>query len=235
MELFQIPESLPPLPEYTLKPMPPLAPPIPDQIFVVAVPIVAYWVLSMFFHIIDVYDLFPQYRIHTPAELLKRNRVSRWEVVRDVLIQQVIQFGVGILLGVTEPDEMVGKEEYDIAVWARRIRTAERAIPGLLAPIGVNAPGLARKFEASHPLLSGLISGGSYASLQQAVTLPTGSTAMVPAHAPWEMLLAKIIYWALVPALQFAIGIVVVDTWQYFWHRAMHVNKWMYSEYNCSP
>ena len=230
MESLQGLENLPPLPSYTLKPTIPLLPLIQDKYLTVWAPIVAYWVFSLFFHFLDVYDYFPHYRLHTPAELLKRNHVTKWEVVRDVVVQQVIQVVAGTLLGMTEPDDMFGKEDYDVAVWARRIRLAQGAIPALLGLIGVDAGGLAGKLEAAHPILAGMVAGGAYTSLKEIVTLPSRSTAAIPAFAPWEMVLAKFIYSVFVPAIQFLVGIIIVDTWQYFWHRAMHMNKWLYSE-----
>ena len=48
--------------------------------------------------------------------------------------------------------------------------------------------------------------------------------------AGWELALASAVYWVLVPLLQFGVAIVVVDTWQYFLHRAMHMNKLLYSK-----
>ena len=177
-------------------------------------------------------DYFPQYRLHTPAEVAKRNRVSRWEVVRDVVIQQVVQTAVGWILGMTEPDDYYGKEEYDVAVWARRVRIAERAIPGLLSLVGVNADQLGNGLSAAHPLLAGALLGGHYPMLYNTSTFPGGITMISPTFAAWEVMLAKLIYWVLVPALQFGAAILVVDTWQYFLHRAMHMNKWLYTTFH---
>ena len=221
--------SLPPLPEYHLTPLPSLLPPIPDKLLTLLLPIFAYWGLSMFFHWIDTKDYFPQYRLHTPAEVSKRNRVSRWEVIRDVLIQQVVQTAVGWVLGMTEPDDFFGKEQYDVAVWARRIRIVQRSIPGLLATVGLDATGLAKNLGASHPILAGALQGGQYPSLESMGAVDSASKMGTPGFAGWELMLASAIYWVLVPALQFGLAIVVVDTWQYFLHRAMHMNKWLYS------
>ena len=221
-------DDLPPLPSYQLTPLPSLLPPIPDKLLTLLLPIVAYWALSMFFHWIDTNDYFPQYRLHTPAEVAKRNKVSRWEVVRDVVIQQVVQTAVGWVLGMTEPDDFFGKEEYDVAVWARRIRVAERAVPGLLATIGLDAKGLAKNLHASHPMLAGVFLGGRYPSIDSMNA--AGSGFQTKAFAGWEVALASAIYWVLVPMLQLGVAIVVVDTWQYFLHRAMHMNKWLYSK-----
>jgi sphinganine C4-monooxygenase len=207
--------ELPPLPEYHLTALPSLVPPIPDKLLTLLLPIAAYWSLSMFFHWIDTMDYFPQYRLHTPAEVAKRNKVSRWEVVRDVVIQQIVQTAVGWLLGMTEPDDFFGKEQYDVAVWARRIRIAERAMPSALALIGLDSAGLAKNLTPAYPMLASAIAGGQYKS--------------VAGFASWELSFAWAIYWVLVPVLQFGVAILVVDTWQYFLHRAMHTNKWMYS------
>lgn len=220
--------DLPPLPSYTLSPVQPLISFIPDFYLSLMLPIAAYWIVSMFFHIIDVYDVWPQYRLHTPAEILKRNHVSRYEVARDVVIQQIIQTVVGIILGITEPEEVTGREEYDIAVWATRLRIAQRVLPQLLGLLGLNAAAISKNMAGSHPMLAGALAGGKYPSLALGMDALGGSP--VPTFASWEVFAAKALYWYIVPALQFWLSILIVDTWQYFLHRAMHINKWLYSK-----
>jgi sphinganine C4-monooxygenase len=229
--------DLPPLPSYTLTPVPPLLPFISDFALSLMLPIIAYWALSLFFHCIDVYDIWPQYRLHTPTEILARNRASRYEVARDVIIQQVIQTIVGGLMGLTEPEDMLGKEEYDIARWATRLRIAQRALPQLLGLVGLNAAAISKNVAPAHPMIAGILAGGKYPSLAMALDEMTGSP--VPAFATWELFVAKALYWYVVPAVQFWVAIMIMDTWEYFLHRAMHMNKWLYSEliYSlfCSP
>lgn len=147
-----------------------------------------------------------------------------------MVIQQVVQTAVGWLLGMTEPDDVVGKEEYDVAVWARRIRLAQRAIPGMLALLGIDASGLAKDLNPSHPVLAGVILGGRYSALEVTSATPDDIAKSTPGFTAWERVLASALYWYIVPATQYAIAIVVVDTWQYFLHRAMHMNKWLYSK-----
>ncbi|KAG8528965.1 uncharacterized protein KY384_006654 [Bacidia gigantensis] len=224
--------ELPPLPAYTLTPRPALIPWISDKTLTVVSPIIAYWLLSGFFHWIDTKDFFPQYRLHTPAEILKRNRASRWEVFRDVIIQQVVQMLTGMLLNLTEPDDFIGKDQYDIAVWARRIRLAERAIPNVLSWIGIDAMQLGKNLGAGHPILAGALSGGHYAHLRVVSPLSSGINATIPTFAPWELLCAKTLYWLLIPAIQFTVAIIILDTWQYFLHRAMHHNKYLYTTFH---
>lgn len=220
--------GLPPLPAYTLSPLPPLLPFISDFYLSLIIPISAYWVTSLFFHCIDVWDIWPQYRLHTPAEILSRNHASRYEVARDVIVQQIIQTIVGGVLGLTEPLDMLGKADYDIACWATRLRIAQRALPQLLAFVGLNAAAISKNVAASHPMIAGILAGGNYPSLAMGLDDLTGTA--VPTFAAWEMVVAKALYWYIVPALQFAFAAIILDTWQYFLHRAMHMNKWLYSE-----
>jgi len=220
--------DLPPLPSYALEPVPPLVPFISDFYLSLVLPIAAYWIVALFFHYIDVYDIWPQYRLHTPAEIITRNHVSRYEVARDVIIQQIIQTIVGTILSLSEPEELRGKEDYDIALWAQRIRIAQRALPQLLGILGLNAATISKNVAGSHPLLAGALAGGKYPFLTTGLDVASGTP--VPAFASWEMLVAKTMYWYAVPAAQFMLAIFIVDTWQYFLHRAMHMNKWLYSK-----
>ncbi|OQN97604.1 hypothetical protein B0A48_16468 [Cryoendolithus antarcticus] len=221
------PYALPPLPEYTLYPLPPLLPWISDAYLGPALLVIAYWAMSGLFHAIDSLDLFPQYRLHTPAEVLKRNHVSRWEVLRDVVIQQVIQTGVGIALTVLDKEAMGGREEWDVAWWAQWVRRAQWGIPGLLSLVGLDAKGM----SSGNSVLSGALAGGVYPELTQ-VVLQHGQEVVAPAFANWEIQVAKAIYHLGIPAVQFAVAILIVDTWQYFLHRAMHMNKWMYTTWH---
>ncbi|PGH06083.1 hypothetical protein AJ79_06617 [Helicocarpus griseus UAMH5409] len=223
--------DLPPLPAYTLTPREPLIAAIPDNVLLLILPIIAYWVVSLIFHWIDVNDYFSQYRLHTPAEVLKRNHVTRWDVVRDVVVQQLIQTAVGLVLAYFDEAEYTGKDEYNIMVWASRIRIAQRMIPGLFSAIGIDAAGLAKKLS-SHPMLAAVVSGGKYPSLTQSILTASGETVVAPAFASWEISTARMLYWFGIPALQFVFATFFVDTWQYFLHRAMHMNKWLYTTFH---
>lgn len=218
--------TLPPLPPYTETPIPNMFPFISDFWVSVVAPIVVYWIVSLFFHAIDVLDVWPQYRLHTPEEILRRNHASRYEVARDVVIQQVIQMASGAVLSMADPPQMTGREDHDVAVWATRVRVAQRALPRMLAVLGLDAVAVADKVAASHPLVAGALAGGHYPFLTTEL-----AGAAVPAFAGWEVLVAKAIYWAVIPGLQLFMAVSILDTWQYFLHRLMHTNKWMYSEF----
>ena len=221
--------DVPPLPDYTLTPLPSLVPGISDNVLQMLAPLIAYWGISLFFHLLDVYDLCSQYRLHTPAEVLKRNHVTRYEVFRDVIIQQVLQTAFGIGLGMMDPPEMMGQERYNEMVWAQRVRRAQSAIPYALGILGLDSSKLAGGMTAAHPMLGGMLRGGNYPGLVQSVITTQGQEVTAPAFASWELLAGKATYWLLIPALQFLLGAFFIDTWQYFLHRAMHMNKWLYT------
>lgn len=221
--------DLPPLPPYELRPLPSLVPHIPDVLVPLILPILAYWGVSLFFHIIDVYDFFPQYRLHTPAEISARNHVSRYEVFRDVIVQQIIQTAFGLVLAYFEPQAMMGQDEYNVHVWAQRIRIAERAVPYALGLFGFNAPALGDSIAKRRPYLAGVLRGGHYPGLLMTVNW-NGVVMSAPAFANWELKLASALYWTVIPLFQFVFAVFALDTWQYFWHRAMHLNKYLYSK-----
>jgi sphinganine C4-monooxygenase len=221
--------DLPPLPAYTLRPLPPLYSWISDAAITAALPVIGYWLVSLTFHLIDVYDLFPQYRLHTPAEVLKRNHVSRYEVLRDVIFQQVIQVIFSLGLAVFDEEPTTGKADYDVAWYAQKIRLAQRAVPYALSTIGLDPVGLATKLAESQPTLSAVVLGGRYPELLQTAAV-AGQQTLVPAFASWELSFASFVYWFAIPAFQFSAAIVIIDAWEYMLHRAMHMNKWLYGE-----
>ncbi|KMP07143.1 sphingosine hydroxylase [Coccidioides immitis RMSCC 2394] len=122
-------------------------------------------------------------------------------------------------------------EDYQVAVWARRVRIAQRAMPRLLVLVGLDPTGLAGKLS-HYPTLAAVVSGGTYPFLTQEIASGTGEAIVAPAFARWELSLASMIYWYLIPAFQFLFAVFFVDTWQYFLHRAMHLNKWLYTTFH---
>jgi sphinganine C4-monooxygenase len=40
------------------------------------------------------------------------------------------------------------------------------------------------------------------------------------------------VYWWAIPIAQMLFGMFIIDTWQYFWHRGMHMNKWAYKHFH---
>lgn len=97
-----------------------------DAHLALALPIIAYWGVSFIYHVIDTYDLLPQYRLHPSVEVAKRNRVGRWECLRDVLIQQVLQTAAGLLYIHFSPVEYVPTAEEGIETWRLRIKMIQR-------------------------------------------------------------------------------------------------------------
>ncbi|RPD64345.1 sphingosine hydroxylase [Lentinus tigrinus ALCF2SS1-7] len=40
------------------------------------------------------------------------------------------------------------------------------------------------------------------------------------------------VYWWAIPAAKFLLGMFIIDTWQYFLHRAMHMNTYLYKKFH---
>ena len=218
-----------PLPPYTLHPVPSLLPPLSDLHLSLAVPIFIHWILSGIFSFMETYGYCEKYRLHTSAEEESRNRCSRGECFRGVVINQIIQTLLGIGLGMLGGGDLAGKEEYDIVVWARRIQAARGMLPGLLSAVGIDAKALALKFAGSGMDLAALLLAGHDRGISQSIAQMGGQDINEARLRAWEMAFARIIYWSIVPAVQFAAAVFAADTWQYFGHRWLHTNKWVYS------
>jgi sphinganine C4-monooxygenase len=82
-----------------------------DKYLSLAAPVIAYWGLSLVFHILDTTNLsyFEKYRIHESPEVLSRNKASLFEVFWSVIFQQVVQTIFGLLY--LEDDETILKRE----------------------------------------------------------------------------------------------------------------------------
>lgn len=71
---------------------------LPDHLLALAVPVIAYWVASILFHILDIseWKWLEKYRIHESAEVKSRNLVTRAQVIRAVILQQIVQTIIGV-------------------------------------------------------------------------------------------------------------------------------------------
>jgi sphinganine C4-monooxygenase len=71
-----------------------------DELMAIWVPIVVYWVQCSFFEVLMRLEIpfLEQYRIHTPDDRNKRNKVSFGKVLLMVALQHVVQIVLGIAL-----------------------------------------------------------------------------------------------------------------------------------------
>ncbi|KAK3129103.1 hypothetical protein QOZ80_6BG0471590 [Eleusine coracana subsp. coracana] len=128
------------------------------EILAIFVPIVVYWVYSAMYmalgHSMD------KYRLHSRSEEDSKNLVSKSEVIKGVLLQQLVQAAV--------------------------------------------------------------------AAVVFTVTRENSSLAEAPAIAIVEEQAAGSLFSYLTLAWQFSLAMVVLDGWQYAWHRYMHLNRFLY-------
>lgn len=167
-----ISESIYPPPVIIL-PRPSLINGIPDGILALIAPIVAYWAYSTFFHLVDVYELAEKYRIHPSEEELKKNRATMSDVIKDVILQHIIQSIVGYLFYKLDPPPTTGFELYQM--WYLK----QNYLP-----------------------------------------------SFTPNFIVWSIYMYG---WSL---LRISCAFVLIDSWQYWLHRLMHVNKTLYRHFH---
>lgn len=206
-------------PSCTLVPQAPLLDGISDNVLAIVLPTIVYAVAGGFFHLLDVYNLFSQYRIHPSEDELKRNRVTKWQVLQAVVRYHVMQISIGLLLNIGNGPQMVGDESCKINRIASVISHGRNFTPMALAAIGIDAKGLASAVEGTSIRLAQVLAGDSLAG--DCDMSSSGFTDV-------ELLLAKFVVYVGVPAFQYLLALTVVDTWIYFTHRLCHINKTLY-------
>lgn len=104
-----------------------------DEALSLWVPIVAYWVYSIAFQFLMMAEIpfIEKYRIHTPDDMRKRNRVTFGRVVVMVIAQQIVQVILGLMF-IAGPDPEVLRVRQENAV----LRIASHAYH-LLSHLGI--------------------------------------------------------------------------------------------------
>ena len=179
------------------------------------------------FHYIDTHGLLLKYKLHTPAEDLTKNRASKWDVIKFALIQQAAQCALGYYTA--DDQETAIPHEQAIASWSRMLRMIQfHGSPSLLSDRTVFYWATKRSMSyASNGLLTP--QNSSLLTSSDPPYLLGNSVAGTDQWQSWDLVLAKLIYWVLVPLFQYAAAMVLADTMQYFTHRIFHVNRWLYS------
>ncbi|KAG0268904.1 hypothetical protein DFQ27_005343 [Actinomortierella ambigua] len=98
---------------------------ISDQSLALLLPIIVYWTYSLLFHWISLKEFpwFEKYRLHDREEET-RNRVELPEVIKAVIIQQIIQTALGFIVVLADDNEMIFDDEASLAKYQIRIASA---------------------------------------------------------------------------------------------------------------
>ncbi|RFU24987.1 hypothetical protein B7463_g11352, partial [Scytalidium lignicola] len=155
---------------------------------------------------------YPRSLIHTNAEESVKNTCSRLECLRGVILVQILQTGLGIVLGLFSEVDMVGNEDHDIMIWANRVHNSKQTILVYLSSSGLDVKELITILSRS--------------------TFVTTSFTSGRVEHEVELLVAKLIYYGLIPILRFYIALWLADTWVFFIHRAEHSNQWLYKNFH---
>ncbi|KAF9996580.1 hypothetical protein BGZ80_001781 [Entomortierella chlamydospora] len=110
---------------------PPLFSFISDQTLALVLPLIVYWAYSLFFHWVSVQEFpwFEKYRIHDKEEET-RNRVSLPEVIKAVIVQQVLQTALGFIVVLADDSDMIFDDEQSLIKYQSWINYA-LALAGL--------------------------------------------------------------------------------------------------------
>ncbi len=208
-----------PTPSCTLVPQKPLVPGLSDNVLAIVLPTIVYAIAGGFFHLLDTYNLFHDYRIHPSEDELKRNHVTKWQCLQTVVRYHVIQISIGLALNHGNGPTMVGDESCKVHRAANMIRCARNLIPLALNTIGIDANRLAIATESTSAGLAQVLAGDY---------LPSEKASQNTSLNTVELSLAKFLIFFGVPIFQYLVALTVVDTWIYFTHRLCHVNKTLY-------
>lgn len=188
---------------YTERPS--LLPFLSDQAVSLLAPILAYWTLSLSFHLLDAWDppSLQRYRIHESKELKTRNRATPGEVLRAVVVQHILQTLLG-WFWMNGPAEVHTNH-------VQNMRSYDRVIIHVVQwCLGENIARYALETN-----------GAEISWFMYWWGVPTAQFffAMCVSFAAVFMSIS------LLTPLCFRF---VIDTWQYFLHRLFHVNKFLY-------
>ncbi|PPJ54302.1 hypothetical protein CBER1_06127 [Cercospora berteroae] len=189
-------------------PVPPLIHGISDQYLIILLPIVIHWAASAIFEACDRFNWLSRYRIHTSAEELTKNKVTRLDCFVSTIKCQVMQSCLGIVLTWSSEPDLMEDVEAGVSTWACRARVALMTLKQGMAVVGP-----------------------SLGTVDCTLPLPSSATGIAnDTSITIDVLAGKALYWYLMPLLKIIIALIVADGWMYTIHRMEHTNKWMYKE-----
>lgn len=182
---------------------------LPDTILALVAPVLAYWSLSLFFHILDMseWKWLDKYRIHESAEVQSRNLATRSQVVWAVIIQQAIQTMLGYVWVDEKPlvTPAMRRQQIDsVGVWV--VKAVQTILGG----------------EMGSTLLQEKGTDLVYFVYWWGIPIAQFVTAMCVYQYRFIYVLTDSIIFSR----------FIIDTWQYFLHRLMHVNTFLYKQFH---
>jgi len=175
---------------------------IPDVYIALAVPVLAYWSMSLVFHGLDIsgWRWLDKYRIHESEEIKSKNLATLGEVVRAVVIQHIMQTVLG-LAWLSEPAEIsITRCQSEMEHLGRTLAWVVQRVMG--EETGLNFLNLWGP-EATHWLY----------------------WWGIPAA---QILFALYVLSEVSHEVSLIFSRFLIDTWLYFIHRLMHTNKYIY-------
>ncbi|KAF9974629.1 hypothetical protein BGZ73_001928 [Actinomortierella ambigua] len=108
---------------------------ISDQSLALLLPIIVYWTYSLLFHWVSLQEFpwFEKYRLHDREEET-RNRVELPEVIKAVVLQQIIQTALGFIVVLADDSEIIFDDEASLAKYQIWISSALTTIGLSVSP-----------------------------------------------------------------------------------------------------
>ena len=201
----------PTLPAYTLTKEPDLLSFISDKNLGLLIPVVSYAVLSAFWVWIDSLNIWMEYRLHPTEEMLKRNRITKWECLRGVSVYFIVTGAAAVLLTWGDPMETFsGDETYRISRVASYLRSFQTTVPVIFSLLGIDSKSLAERQLGLSSTLAGILKGGVYPPVAHHTS---EGTVYESSFMPWELNIATFLFYVVVPVFQFIAAFFIADTW----------------------
>ena len=132
--------------------------------------------------------------------------------------------------------EQFPSDEYGIVTWALRIHYVRHLSTCWMRFLGFASDWIINESKRTDPAFNQLFIQNLPSHRMGNISHTNDSTTTgISTFSQSEWAFAEVMYWMIVPLLQFIFAMVLADTFQYFTHRAFHVNKWLYSEHQCEP
>ena len=186
--------------------------------------------IGLTFHYIDTRGFLSKYKLHTPVEDLTKNRATRRDVIKFALIQQAAQCLLGYLTAVREP---FVPHNYGVALWAQKIHSFGIVAREAMRYIGLDLEWVLNESQGYGIGYTTAFAQDTWSCHISNLSRVVGEHTNQPTvnFSAWELMAARLLYWIVVPLFQYISAMVLADTFQYFTHRAFHVNKWLYSKW----
>ena len=136
----------------------------------------------------------------------------------------------------TAVEEPFVPHDYGVALWAQKIHYFGMVAGEAMRYTGLDLEWIMNESQAYGVGYTAAFAQDIWSSHVSNYSQVVGERLDGPTvnFSAWELTAARLLYWVVVPLFQYISAMVLADTFQYFTHRAFHVNRWLYSKFTCT-